>query len=232
MLVANTDHQIIINEFLAFISNQSFPCIGAKAAVTKQQMRCMVAEHLACPKDDQDILHFLYQIVDEVRLSEENFLSASILFQAPEIQSDKMFDELFWQRLQALADLDAKSYGYDPRVQMDPASPFFSFSLKEEAFFIIGLHASSSRLSRQFKYPTLVFNPHVQFEKLRASNRYESMKEIVRKRDITYSGSINPMLDDFGKTSEVYQYSGMKYDENWTCPLKINHGSIKNNSGT
>jgi len=46
------------------------------------------------------------------------------------------------------------------------------------------------------------------------------MKNIVRKRDVALSGSINPMLQDFGAASEVYQYSGMQYDSTWQCPFK------------
>ena len=228
MLRIGIDQQIVIDEFKAFINDQSFPCTGAKAAIAKQQMHCLVADHMSCPKNDQLILQFIYKFVDEFRNSNEIFQSASIIFKEPKIDSEELFDELLWQRLQALADLDAQNYVYDSRVDMNPSSAFFSFSLKEEAFFIIGLHPSSSRPKRQFKYPTLVFNPHMQFEKLREENRYEAMKEIVRKRDMATSGSINPMLDDFGKSSEVFQYSGRKYDMGWICPLKLNHASNKN----
>ena len=103
-----------------------------------------------------------------------------------------------------------------------------TLSSKQEAFFILGLHPGAGRAARQFKYPTLVFNPHAEFQKLREAHRYEPMKEVVRKRDIKYSGSINPMLKDFGELSEVYQYSGINYDNHWQCPLKINHGTGTN----
>jgi FPC/CPF motif-containing protein YcgG len=76
----------------------------------------------------------------------------------------------------------------------------------------------------------MVFNPHAQFEELRKTNRYEKMKNIVRQRDILYSGSVNPMLADFGEASEVYQYSGRQYDGQWSCPLKVTHAESKNNS--
>ncbi|MGZ5191922.1 MAG: guanitoxin biosynthesis heme-dependent pre-guanitoxin N-hydroxylase GntA [Flavisolibacter sp.] len=213
----------LVGEYLAFLNNQTFPCIGAKTAITKQQLRCMVAGNMACPKDDRDILRFLYDFVEDYRKSPRPFHSAAIIFNQPQISSEELFDELLWLRLQALIGLDKENYNYDKRVSNDPASPFFSFSLKEEAFFIIGLHSSSSRLARQFKYPTLVFNPHSQFEKLRETNRYEHMKTVIRKRDMAYSGSVNPMLEDFGAFSEVYQYSGRKYDAEWRCPLKFNN---------
>ena len=228
----NIEHQAIIEEYKAYLNNKKFPCIAAKAALGIRQIKCLVAHHLSCPKDDQAILKFLYVFVDEYRGSKKFYHSAAIIFTGPKIYNEEMFDELMWQRLQALANLDAGNHTYDRRVDSNPASAKFSFSIKEEAFYIIGLHPSSSRLARRFRYPTLVFNPHAQFEKLRELNHYEKMKNIVRRRDFAFSGSVNPMLEDFGKASEVYQYSGRKYDENWQCPLKINHAQIEDNSPT
>ena len=222
--------QVIIEEYFAYLKTKQFPCIGAKATLARQQLKCMVADNMACPKDDHGILKFLYSFVDEYRNSEYFYHSAAIIFRAPEFMNERLFDELLWQRLQALTNLDVKNYGYDKRVEDNPSSAKFSFSLKEEAFYIIGLHAKSSRQARQFKYPALVFNPHVQFEQLRKTNKYDMMKNIVRKRDIALSGSVNPMLEDFGNSSEVYQYSGRQYDDTWQCPLKINHAQTENNS--
>jgi uncharacterized protein len=224
------ESQAIINEYLTFLSNKAFPCVGAKAALARQQIKCLVVNHMACPKDDMAILQFLYDFVDHYRNSKEIFHSAVILFKEPGLLDEESFDELLWKRLQALADLDAENYDYDKRVNADPSSANFSFSLKEEAFFIIGLHPASNRQSRQFRYPALAFNPHAQFEKLRETNSYEMIKEAIRKRDISYSGSVNPMLENFGKSSEVCQYSGRKYDNQWQCPLNSKHAKIKHNS--
>jgi FPC/CPF motif-containing protein YcgG len=126
---------------------------------------------------------------------------------------------MLWSRLNALAEWDRKNFRHDKRVDSDPSSTRFSFSLKEEAFFIIGLNPASSRRSRRFKYPSIVFNPHEEFERLKRAGRYESMKKVVRRRDELYSGSVNPMLKDFGEAPEVFQYSGKKYNQTWKCPL-------------
>ena len=222
----------IINEYLSFIDKKEFPCIAAKAAHARQHIQCMVADHMACTKNDQQILQFLYAFVEKYRRSKDSYHSAAIIFKQPENNSENIFDKLLWQRLQSLANLDAQYNCYDKRVNADPSSPEFSFSVNEEAFYIIGLHPSSSRQSRRFKYPTLVFNPHDQFEQLRQTTKYEMMKNVVRKRDIALSGSVNPMLEDFGKASEAFQYSGRKYDDTWQCPLKINHEKIEHNSST
>ncbi len=224
------DEQHIVEEYLAFIKNDEFPCIAAKAALAKQQIKCYVAGHMACPKDDQAILAFLYDFVKEYRKANTLYHSATIIFQSPVDMAEEDFDKLLWMRLQAISNLDAKNFSYDKRVASEPQSPHFSFSIMEEAFFIIGLNPGSNRLTRQFKYPTLTFNAHAQFEQLRELNKFDKMQEVVRKRDLIYSGSVNPMLENYGVASEVYQYSGIKYDEQWKCPLNIKHDKPKRNS--
>jgi len=225
-----TQHDIIITEFQDFIMNESYPCVAARSAMSRKQIPCLVADHIGCGKDDAKILQFLYGFILDFRAATTRFHSAAIIFRNPRKMTEETYDSFLWQRLQALSQLDALNFRYDQRVNTDPSSADFSFSLGEEAFFIIGLHPASNRRSRLFKYPAIVFNPHQQFEDMRKSDRYQKMKAIVRKRDVTYSGSVNPMLADFGEKSEVYQYSGRKYDREWTCPLKTTHAEPENNS--
>jgi uncharacterized protein len=222
--------EFIIETFYRYLSDERYPCVAARAAVSRQQIQCLVADHMACPKDDESILQFIYAFVDDFRKTGTLLQSAAVIFTGPEETTEGTFDSLLWNRLQALSRLDATHFTYDKRVNPDPAHPNFSFSLAEEAFFVIGLHPGSSRASRQFRFPAIVFNPHAQFEQLRESNQYEKMKNIIRRRDIVYSGSINPMLADFGESSEVYQYSGRQYDGEWICPLRPTHAESTNHS--
>jgi uncharacterized protein len=222
--------QAIIDEYLGYLDQKGYPCIAARAALKSGHVRCLIADHMACPKDDRQILDFLYDFVDGYRNSKKSFHSAAILFRQPEIANEQMFEALLWERLSALRFLDHQHYEYDNRVDSDPASENFSFSIKAEAFFVIGIHPASNRHSRVFRYPSLIFNPHAEFEKLRAAKRYESLKRAVRKRDIKFSGSVNPMLKDFGEASEVFQYSGMNYDSNWKCPLDTHSGKDEHHS--
>lgn len=214
----------IIAQYHAYLSDAAFPCVAAKSALQRDQVACGVFEDMAKDADDQAILDFLYGFVDRYRASKEFFHSAAIIFKTPARMDELQFENLLWQRLQGLADLDARHHAYDPRVDSDPESPNFSFSVKGEAFFVIGIHPGSSRVARQFAYPALVFNPHQQFETLREKNRFDAVKNVVRKRDIALEGSFNPMLDDFGVASEVHQYSGRQHDHAWKCPLIIPHG--------
>jgi len=229
-MVLVNENEAIKQEYLSYINSKYFACVGAKAALAKSQIQCFVADSMACPKDDESILDFLYTFVDDYRTSNELYHSAAVIFKGPGFIDDEEFDKLMWQRLQALSDFDAAHYKYDSRVDNDPSSSVFSFSLKEEALFIIGMHPANSRPVRRFSYPALVFNPHFQFEQLRQSGKYEKMKHVVRKRDFAFSGSINPMLKDFGDASEVFQYSGRKYDDTWQCPLKIKHARTEHNT--
>lgn len=219
------DNYIAANEYSGFIRNKNFPCIGAKTAWAKNQVQCFVAGNMACPLDDEKILEYLYTYIDSYRKTGGIFHSVAIIFTGPVNISEAIFEKLLWQRLQAISNLDSVNYKYDKRVSSDTVSPDFSFSLKEEAFFIIGMHPGSSRPSRRFKYPALVFNPHEQFELMKTTNKYEMMKQSVRKRDMIFSGSVNPMLNDHGKKTEVLQYSGKNYSGPMQCPLKINHAT-------
>ena len=214
-----------IKSYFDFISNKAFPCVAAKTALNWRQLNCLVVGHLGCPQDDAQILDFLYQFVDAYRQSDKLYHSAAIIFRGPARPTEAQFENLFWQRMQALSNLDARRYGYDPRVVADPASPEFSFSLKEEAFFVIGLHPGSSRLARQFQYPTLVFNAHQQFEQIRANSTYDKLRDTIRGRDLAYSGSVNPMLRNFGAGSEAHQYTGSLHDDAWQCPFLAQHAN-------
>ena len=217
------DNRSITAGFIDFISNKVFPCIGAKAALAKHQLHCLVAAHMACPASDNNILEYLYNFIDSYRSTGNHFHSAAIIFTGPKNITEAIFESLLWQRLQAISDLDAANYRYDKRVSADPASAQFSFSLKEEAFFILGMHPSASRESRRFSYPAIIFNPHAQFESMKKTNKYEMIRQAVRKRDIALSGSVNPMLNDYGISPETMQYSGKNYSLPFQCPLKINH---------
>lgn len=226
------ESEAVIAEFHRFLSDEAYPCVAARAGLDRNQIPCLVVDHIGCPKDDFSILQFIYLFIGQYRQSDREFHSAAVIFKQPESIAEETFDFFLWQRLQALSDMDARQYRYDPRVSDDPMDSDFSFSLAEEAFFIIGLHPGSGRNARRFKYPAIIFNPHVQFEALRKAARYEKMKNIVRRRDRIFSGSINPMLSDFGQVSEVFQYSGRLHKQGWTCPLKIMHGNSNDNSTT
>ena len=85
---------------------------------------------------------------------------------------------------------------------------------------MVGLHPNASRPARRFPRPTLVFNLHDQFERLRAEGRYEKMRDKIIERDVALAGEPNPMLARHGEASEARQYSGRAVDDAWACPFR------------
>ena len=215
----------IVEEFDKFINNKQYPCVADRAAMSRGHVPCLIAGDIKSDKDDERILHFIYDFIARFRNASESLFSAAVIFEKPESISEEAYETFFWQRLQALWNLDARKFPYSADVSADPRDHHFSFGLGEEAFFVIGLYPNSSRASRRFKYPAIVFNPHVQFDRLRKAGQYEKIKSIVRKRDQHYSGSTNPMLQNFGDSSEAMQYTGRQYGAQWTCPLQMKHGT-------
>jgi FPC/CPF motif-containing protein YcgG len=82
------------------------------------------------------------------------------------------------------------------------------------------MHAYSSRFARRFAWPTLIFNPHEQFERMRQDGTWRRMRETIRQRDVMLQGNVNPMLSDFGETSEAQQYSGRVVEKVWHPQFK------------
>ena len=50
---------LIIDSFHLFLNNNAFPCVAAKDAIAKGNIKIMVAQHLAGPADDKGILNFI-----------------------------------------------------------------------------------------------------------------------------------------------------------------------------
>lgn len=130
------------------------------------------------------------------------------------------FEEMLWKQLDGLHAIDVDSgLGWNSTVSADPASPDFSMSIAGHAFFVIGLHSGASRIARRFPMPALVFNSHLQFNRLKADGRYAKMQAATRERDLGLQGSINPNLADHGQASEARQYSGRPVGNAWKCPF-------------
>jgi FPC/CPF motif-containing protein YcgG len=204
------------DEIIQFIKNKNFPCVMAKAVATKGLIVVHEEKDLTNDQQVKKIVQKFYAFIDEYR-KKTGRLSSFIICLDQDISFND-FEKIFWRFLKKLNLQDKKSYSHDPRVSSDPQSERFSFSIKEEAFFILALHPNSPRFSRRFKKPTIVFNPHQQFEHLREAGLYKKIRDLIRKRDKILQGFINPMLNDFGEESEAYQYMGKSYKKNETLP--------------
>lgn len=218
--LSNDANHPLAERFRGFIRDGAFPCLGAKSAVGRDQLRIVIARDINSAWDDLRIYAALRDFTEGYKTDDRLFQSFAVVFADAAVKTEATFEQALWNRVQSLADKDAwHGQTYDNRVSSDPGSPHFSLSFGGEAFFVVGLHPAASRPARRFERPVLVFNLHDQFERLRQEGRYEPLRSKILERDVAVAGSINPMLSRHGETSEARQYSGRAVDEDWTAPF-------------
>jgi uncharacterized protein len=208
-------------ELLAAIADASFPCLGAKSAMARGMLRTVVCHSLESAWDDVRIHAELLDWSAAYRKDPSGLRSLAVVFEGPEDLDEKQFETAMWQRLQSLADKDVwRGQPYDRSVSANTEDPHFSLSFGGAAFFVVGLHPRASRPARRLPRPTLVFNLHDQFDRLRGDGRYEPMRAKIMKRDAALAGNVNPMLVRHGEASEARQYSGRVVGADWRCPFR------------
>lgn len=217
--ISAREKEKITAELKAFVASPEFPCVGAKAALRRHQLDVLVASDIRRSAFDRMITERLQEFAVRHDVDEKMFVSQAIIYRNDRDLSETDFETFLWQRLSAFHAIDVERYRWDPNVDSDPASPHFSLSIGGKGFFVVGLHPRASRLARRFKYPTLVFNLHAQFEKLRAEGRYETIRQKTIERDVVLQGTPNPMLARHGNGPAAAQYSGRHVGKNWKCPF-------------
>jgi FPC/CPF motif-containing protein YcgG len=198
----------------------TFSCVAGKSAMLRGSL---VHRHFGPMGEPATTAELSAAVTDfALHRDEINELLATLVvtFEGPFGLDETEFETLLWQQLQGLHDRDIGRYAWSDFANPDPASDRFAFSIAGQAFFVVGMHAGSSRITRRFSHPTLVFNSHVQFERMRERGIYARIRKAVRAREMTLQGSINPNLSDFGERSEAMQYSGRAISPDWICPFR------------
>lgn len=204
--------------FNRYVREGEHPCVMARSVVNRKQVYLAKYGALGDPVASASVCHDLYEVL--LRSHAQNTLfSLAALFPTQGFLNEHSFEAALWQQLEGMHEIDSAYFGWDPTVSRDPMHPNFSFSMGGVAWYVVGLHPHSSRQSRRFEVPTLIFNRHAQFERLRYEGRYEALRDRIRERDIALQGCVNPMLKDHGHASEALQYSGRAVDDGWVCPF-------------
>jgi uncharacterized protein len=194
--------------------------VGAKSAVRRGSYNFVLYAEMGSPGSTAGLARDLFDFVGEQEnLSGEISCFVACCFEAPAGFDEEAFEGLLWEQLQRLHEQDRRHHGWDPAVSPDPEDPTFAFSFAGTAFFV-GLHAASSRFARRFAWPTLVFNAHHQFDRLRKESRYDRFQEVIRDRERDLQGILTPNLADFGTRSEARQYFGRPVQGGWRCPFQ------------
>ena len=206
-------------EFRAFVSDPSFPCLAAKGVLRSAAFHVGVYGVLGSARSATRLGRDLASFIDALPGENAQLRSFVAIFPRAPASDEMEFERRLWRQIQQLHERDVTGAGWDPGVSADPDDPDFSFSYAGKALFVVGMHLASSRLARRFRWPTLVFNPHDQFERLREDGRFAPLQAAVRDREIASQGTLNPNLADFGEQSEARQYSGRAVDAEWRCPF-------------
>lgn len=203
------------------VEKTDFPCVGAKSALARGMLEIVPGWRLDSAWNDLEIHDRLLDWSEQYSKDAAGLRSLAVVFEGPETLTEEQFETHMWDRIQSLADKDNwRGQSYCKQVSSDPSNPHFSLSFGGQGYFVVGLHPNASRTARRTTYPTLVFNLHDQFEKLRESQRYERMREAILKRDAALDGEPNPMLARHGEISEAVQYSGRIVGSDWKCPFR------------
>ena len=211
----------VVGAFRGFVLNPAFSCVGAKSAVMRESYRLGVYDELGGEGPSAGLGRDLFSFTREMAANADDgeFQTFVAIFRGPTDLDEATFERRLWGQLRALHRLDSVFHAWDPSVSDDPANPHFGFSFAQTAMFIVGLHPHSSREARRFPWPTLVFNPHAQFENLRQEGRWERLQQVIRQREEQLQGSLNPNLADYGATTEARQYSGRAVEPDWQAPF-------------
>lgn len=203
--------------FIEKVISEKFSCVGAKASIKNSKYQFFLLEKMATETSTLKLYELLRQFA-KIRLDiDKRFASFIVSFENHPSITPSQFECLLWKQLKMLNQID--EFSWDSRVSNDINSPFFSFSVAGEAYFIVGMCPAHPRKCRDFPYPTLVFNSHNQFKYLKKINLFEKIQRAVRLRELQYSGSINPNIINFSEQSEAMQYSGLNVSSEWHCPF-------------
>jgi len=209
----------VSSDLHAFISDPSFPCLGARGALRQGGCHVHVYGCLGTGESSQDLAKDLGLFASRVAANTKGLTAFAAAFPDSVPHSESDFEIAMWQELQSLHEHDPNRHEWAPDASDDPDDADFAFSFASTSFFIIGLHPNSSRIARRFQVPTIVFNPRSQFVRLRDCGKFDSMKKAIRQRDLELQGSLNPNLAEFGEISEARQYSGRQVETEWKCPF-------------
>lgn len=207
----------------SMVEHVHYPCLGAKSVFRRDGVTHLVLDDLRSVAAAEEILSGLRGFSKVVE-REEGFHSFVVTFRRPDRTDERTFERLLWELLQRIHDDDTEPWA--PDVSADPTNPHFAFSAGGSAYFLVGLHPGASRIARRAPLPTIVFNPHAQFEQLRESGRFDGMRTQIRRRDRDLQGTVNPMAADHGEASEALQYSGRRHGADWEPPLEV-HGATE-----
>lgn len=211
---------LIERQLRCLVLETPFPCLGARSAFRNGSYLFNVHTDLRTEQGLQSVAADLRRFA-RVRREMGDFYTYIASFLEPaRIDSESRWDEIVWNFLQRLHDIDKDPW--DPRWSKDPDQYDFALSFAGLGQLVVALYPGASRYARRFAWATLVFNPPEQdranFPDDESFLRFQNK---IRDRDERLQGSVNPSLPPTLDDPQAPGFSGMPVDESWQCPLTI-----------
>src|SRR3712207_2744224 len=142
--MADTFQDEALAAFRALVTEQEFPCVGARAAFNARSYALNVYDELATDRATANLSRELLDFANS-ELRDHEYATFVAVFRAPVVTDELQFEHLLWRQLALLNHADDEPW--DAHVSSDPADPQFSFSFAGQAFYVIGMHPQSSRIA-------------------------------------------------------------------------------------
>ena len=149
---------ILVRRFQHHMLDKLFPAPVEQGMAHRKYTRYFVADKMSSSKNDREILLFLYSVIEELRASKQNAYNAVVLFKGPDIQTEDEFEFFLGERLRGLVELDSWQFSIGAGIIGEYPCSDFRLNLKEETLHITGLHGLSTRKTRRFPFPAIVFS--------------------------------------------------------------------------
>lgn len=149
---------ILVRRFQHNMLDKLFPAPAEQVMPYRKYTRYFVADQISSSKNDKEILLFLYSVIEESKSSRQNAYNAVVLFKGPDIQTEDEFEYFLRERLRALVELDSWHFSMGACITGEYPYSDFRINLKAENLNITGLHGLSTRKTRRFPFPAVVFS--------------------------------------------------------------------------
>ena len=210
-----------VEEIRNFVLQKNYPCVAAVKSVTADEFLVGHYKDFGSGRHWRELRADLENFIIEQEKTNSTYLTFWAVYSGKNQFSEQDFENRLWNELSHLSSVEQRENDWATLNMSDPQNPGFCLSLNGKAFFVVGLHPQSSRLGRRFSSPALVFNVIEQFENLENEGAYDPMKRAIRKRDLQFQGTVNPMVEKHGDKWESIQFSGQQNPDNWKCPFQF-----------
>jgi uncharacterized protein len=212
----------------AWLASENFSCLGARTALRRHVLLTANIGPMAASATTSALHACVREFIADALDDEEDFATLVVQFDGPTIGSDAEFEVLLWSQLQDLHAADvAAGHAWAAGVSSDPSHRDFAYSVAGHPFFLVGMHPGAERVSRRSPTPSLAFNSHRQFDRLKQSGVYAGLQRRIRAREVRLQGSVNLLLADFGTRPEAVQYAGRSAGDEWACPFSPRLGGAQ-----